>query len=343
MAQGNRAAILGAVLAAAVAAAAARAQPFTERLDPIEAAVAARLAVFPEPQSRAEFAQRRALERCIRSYERNSRSPDRDLATLGSIANSLDRAFPGDPEFGPALDGALDAFRQEIEADRVAIEEFLPTIDPASREYDRTIDEIVKLEAALLLADLAETRKAAASALRKARKASIRAWKSAVDLVGIFGRLFIDKVGVGRMTALVDDEPYDAQAMFAAYLPSDQIVFIESIDFNSPFPGGGRAMGFGAAGVTGPGVYLLEEPPSSLPAVYRELLLTLPLISVGNFFTQSPGSGYTGTLTITTLDLDRRLIEGTFEFEAFDPEQPVGNQTRSITAGAFRSQLLRVR
>ncbi|HEU4395640.1 MAG TPA: hypothetical protein VFS92_08750 [Planctomycetota bacterium] len=339
MTQGSRAAILGAALAAAFGATTARAQPFTGNLDPIQAAVAARLAVFPEPQTRAESAQRRALEKCIRSYERNSTSPDRDMATLGSIANLLDRAFPGDPEFGPTLDGALDAFRQEIEADRVAIEEFLPAIDTFSSEYVRTVLALEKLEVALLLADEAETRKAAATALRKARKASIRAWKSALDLQGIFARLLIDKVGVGRMTALVDAEPYDAQAMFAGYAVADQVLFVESIHFNSPLGGGGRAIGFGALGVTGPGVYPLDAIEGSPTAAYREFLFTLPFVSVGDFVTLDSGTPYTGTLTITTFDLERRLVEGTFEFTAFDENQPPGSDTRAITDGAFRSQL----
>src|SRR5688572_2946415 len=178
MAQVSRVAILGSVLAAAVAAAAARAQPFTEHLDPIEAAAAARLADFPEPESRAEFARSRALEKCIRSYQRNSTSPDRDLATLGSIANSLDRAFPDDPEFGLLLDDALDAFRSPLASARDRIAAFIEgRIDPLDPRYGRATAGLEALDGHLERAADATTRRSAAAAFRHALQASTVAWQ----------------------------------------------------------------------------------------------------------------------------------------------------------------------
>lgn len=333
------------VLAAALAAggSAARAQPFTDYFEVLEPALAARLAGIPEGSVGAERAQARALTKCLRALERTSRSEEQDLALLAFLARTLDRSFPGDPEFGPALDGIQAVFRADAEDERTRLLEYLDVFDQFSSEYDRAVTEYGAVEDALARVDEAETRSEAASLLRAAVRRIPKAWARVLTLRLTLFPVLLGKPGVGDLACVVDGLPFRSHTMVSGVRLSDDALILVGWEFVTPVPGPARAIGMAATGVTGPGsypIYQFEDGPAGLAELYSNTFF--PSLA-GGWYTFPAPAPHDGVLNVTVFDLERRLVEATFSFTAYAAPGTPEADSLVVTEGTVRSKLKVVR
>lgn len=330
-----------AALLAVIAIPRAGAQPFTDRLDDLADAVVARNADLTGDE---EAKQRRALERCFQGLQRPGRSEDGDLALAARMAGTLEGAFPGDPEFDAALDGAFSAFRGDIDADRDKLAGFLDLMS-ADRPWMRGAAGLESMDSHLAAADASPTRARRALFLRKALRAGNSAWDAALDLrhaefhpvvrsVESFAHASF-RTGRGLVAATVDGGPFVSHATQAYYGARSHTAVLLGVEILDPIQGRNRVLLLAVNGLTGTGTF-----PLGYGAVGESWGAVMETLDSGLSYDYTTFfSPYTGTLNVTVFDPDRRLVEGTFSFEALSVAPPPGDETRTVTSGSFGLQV----
>lgn len=94
------------------------------------------------PANGTERRQKRAIKRVTRELAKVERGLKRDLRSAQKVSNKLNRAFPGDAEFGPLLDGMLDGYATVLSNRLFAAEDTLDEAeDPVRRQVaDKSLD-----------------------------------------------------------------------------------------------------------------------------------------------------------------------------------------------------------
>jgi hypothetical protein len=317
----------------ALAAPRAGAQSFTGQLDPLAQDVAERKAALSGRLTKDEAKQRMDLGRALRALARPSTSAVRDLAIARKVSKILDKAFPGDGVFGPDLDGALDGFRSIHHAGRDRLEAFVGTLADGSLEKALGLAGIDAVDALISVADLAPTRAARAAYIGKALRKLGSAWTAALGATWLsiaFGFLSPRRgdvqAGSVDVTTDIDTDSFSSQATLGVYNPGTGQFRLEALEVLDPVADRARSLGLVVSGVTGPGTYPLlgagmtEFRSSSDHQVFYGVAETFSV----------PGIK-TGTFTLTVLDPERGLAEGTFSFAFL----PVGGAP-AATQGRFR-------
>jgi hypothetical protein len=297
----------------------------THRLDALAGHVAAR-ATTPGLSRR----QTRALAAASRALSKETYYESADVAATARAARPLERAFPGDVEFGADLDAAIAAFRADLAADRSGLEDLLPSIvDPKSQSAAlRRLDRIPVDDAGRPL------RSHAAKLSRIARRAAVL--DSAYRLAGV-GPSFV--VGVAPT--------FDVGAHTVKYAPyvSDSV---------EAWTDAGR---LDVGGIE----YERFDRRTGI-AYGHSMLIGLVIDGLGTTSapTLASGTNYAGpenqygdrvawridspaTLTVTRFDPGARVVEGTFSFSAGIPSatplygwMPVEVE---VSNGRFRARL----
>ena len=295
-----------------------------------------RQATFPAPSTPEEARQLKALGKSVTVLQKPCLSPSKDLAALAKAAKLLDAAFPGDGEFGTDMDAALDGHAADHLAQRDRLYPYLADIldgEPRQLKAYAILERSNALDAA---ADAAATRADRARLLSSAVKTLDAAWKAATGLKGKDLRNLVP-ASAGSGSASIDGSPLAPDLLLGKYFPEYgflDFALVEATDLASPPI---RLIEVRVRGVQGPGVYNIRVTDLGV-SVYLPgaagIAIDCPTdVNCKGFATESGGT-YTGILTVTTLDTDRRLAEGTFSFQAREAAPKTG--TRSITGGSFR-------
>jgi len=302
-----------AAAAVLVVSATAFADHATRRLDALAAHVAAR-ASQPGLLGR----QVRALAAASRTLDKDTlRGEWADVAAGAKAARSIERAFPGDVEFGEDLDAATAAFLEDLAADRRGLEDLLPSIvdekrrSAARRRLDRTpIDDSGRAP-----------RSRAAKLARIAGRAAAVA--SAYEAAGVGSDFVVGVVNGVPFASDYVDRWMDADRVHAGGMD------FEGFDRRTHIASGR----WSAIGLAIDGLGTAGAPTLALGTIYQGL--ENPYGDRVTWAIDVPAAA--GTLTVTRFDPDARVVEGTFAFTAtVTPDSYQHPPPVEISGGRFR-------